>query len=395
MPITVANFLHAHGFSGHPFATTNAERETELLPSFFVPGESFDWLIGDQARPASLILFAPQGYGKTAYRVELARQLSQRRDHTALVVTIDDFAPLMRDGAEVISLDNYIKLIRRLTLETLDRQIEHSAVRQALVAQNPALAAQLFGLLQLFAPRRTIGRSPPPHADRYAQAVQEEAFGPREWLRELAQLAQAFSFASIYCLLDGLDELHELRTSPGHMARLLGPLLDAPGLLDECSFAFRFFIPHDVADELQRQQIGRLDRIPHRVLSWSDEQLLTMLARRLASFSRDGAPGAVGRVTSLRLICDTYVDADRLLIQAAESSPRRLIDLGRKLFEEHCRSAVSADARIPLETLSLVLRLPLDSTVPLSSRSVPPPPASVPPPPDASRGATTTEPASG
>lgn len=367
MPIAVDSFLRERGFSAHPFATTNAERETEVLPSFFVPGEAFEWLVGDPARPQSLILFAPQGFGKTSYRVELARQVSQRREHTALVVTLDDFTPLVRNELEKITLDSHITLIRRLTLEALDTQIERSTVRRAQFQREPTARALLFGLLQLYAPRRVIGRGVPPEAEAFGRALQAEAPGPREVLRDLVSLAHSAGFSSIYCLFDGLDELHELRDNADNMFRLLSPLLDAPGLLDECAFAFRFFIPHAVADEMKRLGIGRLDRIPNRVLSWSEEQLLEMLARRLQSFSRSSEASSFSRVTAFRDLCAASFDVDRVLVRAAGSSPRRLIDLARTIIEEHCLSVNSPDVLITAQTVAAVSNQPLPN--PYSSTS--------------------------
>lgn len=363
MPITVESFLRAQGFTANPFATTNAERELELLPAFFVPGESFDWLLGDPATPQSLILFAPQGCGKTCYRVELARRVSQRREHPALVVTVDDLAPLLRQGVGAVTLDQHIELIRRLTLDALDAHLSRAGASQGLMEREPETFAFFFGLLQLFRPRRTIGRTAPPNAEVYARAMQAEDPGPREWLRELAGLARAAGFSSIYCLYDGLDELQLLRDNPDNLFRLLGPLLDAPGLLDECSFAFRFFIPHTVADEMRRLRIGRLDRIPHKVLSWSDDQLMLMLARRLASYSRNEQASAYSRVTAFRDLCAVSFDVDRLLVQTAASSPRRLIDCARQLVEAHCLTASSSATLIDETTISRVLALPTTSSL--------------------------------
>ena len=84
MPISIDAYLKAQGFSAHPFATTNAEREVAVLPSFFIRVPWFDWLVGNPAQPESVILFAPQGYGKTSHRLEVARRASQRRRAPAL-----------------------------------------------------------------------------------------------------------------------------------------------------------------------------------------------------------------------------------------------------------------------------------------------------------------------
>src|SRR5215207_2992611 len=170
MPISLDSYLKAQGFTAHPFATTNAEREASVLPSFFVRVSWFDWLIGSTSQPESVILFAPQGYGKTSHRMETARRAGKRRDAPALVITISDFSTLLSQGVEHVTLDAYLTLIRRLTLEALDTQLGLAAQRRARLDQEPGAAAYLYALMQLYAPRRIIGRAPPPGADDFVQA---------------------------------------------------------------------------------------------------------------------------------------------------------------------------------------------------------------------------------
>src|SRR5262249_51811173 len=112
MPISIDSYLEAQGFSAHPFATTSAEHEAAVLPSFFVRVDWFEWLVGNPAQPESVILFAPQGYGKTSHRLEVARRAGERRDIPALVVTLTDFSPLLETSVERVLLDSYVALIR-------------------------------------------------------------------------------------------------------------------------------------------------------------------------------------------------------------------------------------------------------------------------------------------
>jgi hypothetical protein len=55
------------GFSGHPFAKTNADEEPNLK-DYFVPPAYFDAIIGDSRTPTSSVVLAPRGAGKTAQR---------------------------------------------------------------------------------------------------------------------------------------------------------------------------------------------------------------------------------------------------------------------------------------------------------------------------------------
>ncbi|NTU79861.1 MAG: helix-turn-helix domain-containing protein, partial [Chloroflexales bacterium] len=161
------------------------------------------------------------------------------------------------------------------------------------------------------------------------------------WLRTLADLAQAAGFASVYCLLDGLDELQETRDDPQRLFSLLRPLLDAPGMLQECGFAFRFFLPQYIEAPMHAANVGRLDRVPSHSLVWAEEDLVKMLQERLRSFSRATASSSFVRVDSFRTLCAPSYDVDRLLVARSGCAPRPMLNLARMIFEEHCRIATS------------------------------------------------------
>lgn len=372
MAISVRAYLEAQGFSEHPFETTSAERESATLPSFFVRGEHFDWLVGDPARPESRILFAPRGYGKTSHRVELGRSVAQRREAAALVVTIDDPAPLLEaqptGGAAGARLGAHLTLIRRRTLEALDKQLLRP-VRQARFAEDPLARARLFALTRLYAPRTVWGREAPPGADAYAAAVQAEQRGPKEWLKELSELVALAGFASVYCLFDCFDELEETSGEPAAIFELVRPLLENPGLLHECAFAFRFFLPYSLEAYLKEHSKGRLDRTPSRTLTWSEQQLRAMLGNRLVAYSRLDAASSFARVRSFSDLCAEAFDADQLLVQAGEGSPRTLITRARTIIEEHCRLANSVEERIARSVFTAVCGPATQSTLIAADRA--------------------------
>jgi DNA-binding winged helix-turn-helix (wHTH) protein len=139
------------------------------------------------------------------------------------------------------------------------------------------------------------------------------------------------------------------------MFQLLSPLLDTPGLLQGCGFAFKFFLPLQLQQPMLEHQIGRLDRIPQRVLSWNRRQLVTMLSQRLSSYSRISETSSISTVNSFRELCDVDFDPDELLAHAAQSSPRRLLDLGRAILEVHCERVDGIDTQITADTIQDVL----------------------------------------
>lgn len=356
MGIGFNTYLQARGFHANPFATTNAEQEIETLPSFFVRVTWFDQLVGDPRDPQSLILFAPQGYGKTSHRLEVARIVRERRDAPALIVTLNDFSLLLQDGIDHVTLSTYVHIIRRLTLEALDTYLQTNTQRQLKLQSEPLLFTRFCALLQLYAPLRLIGKQIPDGMESLVSAFERVTLGSKEWMQELSQLARQANCASVYVLLDGIDELQETRSSPENMGKLLRPLLEAPGLLQECGFAFKFFLPQELEEILIRMRIGRMDRIPARSLIWTSQQLLDMLSQRLNSYSLITATAPIGQINRFQDLCETSDrDVDKYLVEAARLSPRRLIDLARQIVEAHCMLASSVEESIRLTTIDAVL----------------------------------------
>lgn len=347
-------YLQAKGFSAHPFATTNAEEETDDLPSFFIRAAWFDQLVGDPKYPSSTILYAPQGYGKTSHRLEVARIASEpSREHRALVVVLDDVHVLLR---EPVTIETYIRIIRRKTIDILKKQL--SPERLALLKQQDEMTLlRLEAFSRLYTPLQVRSSAEPGEiVAQMMQEYQQNDPGPREWLKEeLYPLVKLMGFASVYVLLDGLDESQATRDNTNVALQLLRPLLDAPGLLQGCGFAFKFFLPLSLKQPMQEQHIGRLDRIPQRLLSWSEAQLVDMLSQRLSNYSRVSETSAVGTVNSFRELCDVDFDPDILLAQAAQSSPRKLLDLAREILDLHCTTMDDADSQITGDTIRTVL----------------------------------------
>lgn len=351
MPVAIKDYFEYHGFMSNPFATTNAEQEAQHLPAFFVHIDWFDWLVGDPRNPQSLILFAPQGYGKTSHRIEVGRLAGERQTAPALVITLNDVGFLLQTEHDQITVNSYLEIIRRKTLEALKPHFVRLIQQRAPDEDDAWLrfAALLHWLVPLYA--RDV---PSDGTSALIKAFQQTPWSPMEWLKGLSALAGHVGFASIYILMDGLDESHLTKNSPTAMLNLLAPLLDAPNLLQECNVAFKFFLPHMLKEHLQQHAIGRLDRIPHRSLVWQDEHLLDMLSRRLMSYSMSETR-PMRRVDSFQSLCDVDFDVDLRLVQAAHSSPRVLIDLAQKIVEQHCAYATHVQDLISAATINAVL----------------------------------------
>jgi hypothetical protein len=95
-----------------------------------------------------------------------------------------------------------------------------------------------------------------------------------------------------------------------------------------------------------------------------------MLSRRLVSYSLLNETNHIVAVQTLGDLCENGFDIDSALIDAAQTSPRRLLDLAQRLIEQHCRDARMPDQLIGEQTIRRVLAevgqasTPLAATVP-------------------------------
>jgi hypothetical protein len=355
MPVRLEEFLAAKGFHADPFASTSAELEAETLPGLFVEGAWFDWLVGDPCAPQSTILFAPPGYGKTSHRMEVARRVGEGRPDPALIVIFNDVFHLVHPTRA--DLPRYLGMIRRLTLQRLDAELRQRPAAQAALDANPDAAARAYAFWKLYAPLCLAGRERPAAAAFYEASLPQHEHSPREILSALAALAEQAGYASVYLLLDGFDELTETRKNPQLIIDLLNPLIDNPGLLQECRYAFKFFLPNLIEHAVYDQAVGRLDRIPSRTLSYSEDELCRILARRLQHYSRYSAVSRAARVELFQDLCDhaTPLAVDQHMARHASGSPRALLNLARDILHQHCMQTDSAERPIAATVVAAVL----------------------------------------
>lgn len=379
MAITVEEFLRDKGFrpDANPFQWTNAEQEQKDLPGYFVEVPWFAELFGDPSKPESLILFAPQGYGKSSHRLQIA-QLASRRKQAPLVVTFTSFDLLFDNDRADDSSERYLALIQEATLEGLMDELQHSKRDASALAENTRL--QLHALLIVAAPalayQNQIYETPP--LEPIVQSLRARRFSLKAGLQLLSGLVRAAGFASVYFLIDGIDETPHTRRDPLRAARLLSPLLDAPGALQECGFAFKFFLPANLEPVMREQHIGRLDRLPVFVLAWSDAELLRMLHLRIEAYSRDSAH-TQSVVRSFQDLCEPELSTvDQALVRAAQGSPRRMIDLAREIVSLHCQQAATADSLISRQVVQRVLAAGNQEPVPALTTVAEPPASTLP-----------------
>lgn len=104
-------WLQQIGFeNGNPFATHEADLESRLLPEFFVDAGPFEQIWGSGTRERNILIFAPHGGGKSAYRLMVQSQcwpLSDRLNMLGvLYLPPDPVLEKLRHGAPIHTSDH-------------------------------------------------------------------------------------------------------------------------------------------------------------------------------------------------------------------------------------------------------------------------------------------------
>ncbi len=347
-------FLWDKGFIQDPFVPHRAREgnEEELLSSIFMMVNGFDAFIGDPAMPQTHILCAPRGHGKTSHLLQVKKSVLTRSAR-ALVVELTDFNYILKDGLEHVTIYRYIEIIRKKVIEEINSQIhQHPAYLQKL-EHSPYYDAFCTWLTCYSAEAAWQSRRHVREQDIIAHNQEANSYGPEIWLEKLAAFAKAAGFASVYVLVDGVDETAqttlENNKSLDIMVKMLLPLLASQGLMHGRGFAFKFFIPTYLHTHMKEQHVCRLDCYNSFELTWTPTDLERILNMRLSYASEGG-------ISSFLMLCDEECEEDFQAIIQAASFPYRLIEWLDKVINLHCTTVTDVDENISAETLQTVLQ---------------------------------------
>ena len=366
-----SEFMGRLGLHSNPFQTTNADEEPRL-DQYFVAPPYFRSVYGDPANPASCMVFAPRGGGKSAQRkmVEMTAPTE-----TVLCITYDTFRRV--GGGRLVEMtlsEHLFNTVRagvvgiltwlgenKAALDRLDKNEREALRALALAVLSSATRAELQEALRAL---RNLSDTAKELWNEHSwilggvlasinvatggpggvlpmalvdHAVEEE---PGQRLDLLGRIATKLGLQSVYVLIDRVDETRETTTHPASAYEMVAPLMHELRLLELRPFAFKFFLPDDLLP-LYQSAGARSDRIRVYQASWANEELERMIGRRLAAHSD-------GRVSSVReLLESSEGSADRLVNLAlwfAQRSPRDLIRIWGRVVDEQLRSAASSSA---------------------------------------------------
>jgi hypothetical protein len=365
--VTLYDFLANFGFEADPFESTNAETE-ERLQAYFVPPPFFTSILGDPDTPASQIVFAPRGSGKTAQR-RMIESYSETADFVC--ITYDHFDMPPGFTVDTADLNYHLNQLCRLLVLAILAHLEEQPWQADMLTeqQRQLLKYDVTRFLGSLSPQefQEAVRSIKSLGDRagdlwrkyggpLAVALQallnkaglEGVNIPAEIAAEvkrdetlryhfetLLAMLVTLGYRSTYILVDKVDETFITASdaeSTFYLIRAL--LLDLP-TLEMFACGFKFFLWDHIATAYLDQG-GRPDRVQVFRLSWSVSELQNMLEQRLSAFSN-----ATVRTLDSLMCADVNLDVDLLVAYLAFGSPRDVIRLAKTIVDEQLRLSSS------------------------------------------------------
>lgn len=347
--LTVPPFFH---YYVQPFTAPDGRR---LLHALRQPGWS--------------LVFGERGSGKSTLRLNLEAEIRRQPGRTLVVSCsfnqdVEPSEAYWSWLAQTLALDLFIQLVEQFnplnpptpeqsaswrTILTLGgRPLERLARRflEALKASEPR---GVLGLGDIWASvdRSDVSSRPALiYVERYPQLMDvlsdalhaargAQALCGRVAFQAGLRMAQLWGYQQIFLLVDNVDA----RERPVEaMLDLLRPLLQMPPDWQEYNLSGKLFLPLELKPYLSA------DLLPKSVfdvtIQWDEDGLRALVERRFR------AAGARYRGFDDLAGPDLEGQLDRLLIQAAEGSPRRLLETISRLLDAHASRDPEAGDRL-------------------------------------------------
>jgi hypothetical protein len=353
------NIYQNLGFSQDPFAYTNADQE-ENLEDYFIPPPYYESIQGDYNSPASHIVLAPRGSGKTAQRrmIEI-----WSKDKPVLCVTYDRFELGNSQNLNDVTLNYHLKNIIQKTLlnlviwlaeypDTTKNFTKDEKKNLSILCYNylgDVTGAKVSEVINdIKSVTEKIKKYWNEHVgilDSLLNFILKKYDLPELDLPELKQeekklsqsykfqlelifeLSKKLGFKAIYILIDKVDETHLTTNDSQATFRLIEPLIKDLETHSIKGYAFKYFLWDKIYDYLLKS--GRPDRITIHSLIWSRDRLLNMLSNRLKAFSDD-------KIKTLESIFENEnkVTSDDAVTILSWRSPRNVIRICQEIISE-------------------------------------------------------------
>ena len=384
--LDLQSWLQEVGFVAHPFEQLAADQTFDIdIEAYFEPFPFFEEII----KPKCTFLFLNRGMGKSTSRVILEKRCedSLKTDQAILAVPYIDFHELIKKEGEVTLEDHIQAILRQAVPKLYDVIIETRRGRlvQGLPEEykkdlawfvqkysqrlNPrSVARQIYRIQGLSEEERKellkavtkvgtqalteVAKSMLPGVQLLAGVADVLAgiqlsddddlkqiyhHSPLDLMARFAEIAEALDMKHIYILVDRVDEYAQIHQFP-KAANMLKSLVEAIPLLEMSPYAFKFFLPLELRDDLTQHL--RSDRFDVYTYHWHKKDLGTLLETRLAAFYDDKIQGEE-RISFLRLFESEankrVPDIVEEILEYANASPRNLLKLAKTIIDEHTR----------------------------------------------------------
>lgn len=276
MALNIASFLGSYGFVENPFVLTNADEEPSLQ-AYFVPPPYFPSVIGSPTKPKSSVVFAPRGGGKTAQKVMIEKKAVEEKltNNSFVCITYDSFIFPDRFKPADATTEWHLTNITRLLLVAVLVHIQNLHFQGLLSDREKAVLAKtarnfLSDLSEAeFASTLNAIRSPlgklSDFYDRHKGPVLalinavSSKFGlgsvadlvkdrdikkPTivEYIQTLLGICKTVGFASVYVLVDRIDEASITQGDSKNSFKFIESLLSDLHVLEIPDLAFKFFL---------------------------------------------------------------------------------------------------------------------------------------------------------
>ena len=358
--LSLEDWLRKVGFqAGNPFARKQADEEGDALQIYFVEHPAYN-VLRDLERPRSVILHAPRGAGKSTARRMFEEYCAINAAWLRpLVVPLMNWTWTLETGRPInqISLREYLEELFRQIVVAVTHNLDQININKI---HNQEMAGYWNWLCCTYGQYLR-----PSEQKRLVEAglinsVDCAELAPYNLLRfpldrrllTLSHMIQALGFGTCYILIDRVDEFIATVANWQLGADLLTPFVANLPMVETPGLVLRCFVPSEVIDILQDRRLLRTDRIQCVPVTWSgpdgQKRLLEMLQRRLQAFSNDNIKSLSSLAPDLRAL-------DKQLVEAAQESPRQLLNLGDLLLNICAQHADDDNLLIRSEYLEIAL----------------------------------------
>lgn len=369
------------GFEGNPFSNFSAEEEKTYLKEIYEKPRYYQTLLTEVSEGNSRYLFGERGIGKSALMYYLMEDLRQKNVFSILIDEYDGI-PLKNNGGSFLNQveQNIItklgvellcekKRIKKLDKDERDKlaflinvffkTLGKTRIKQLYeeVSQTKKINfyKKIFNSflikpinIVLSGASNVVGSTISkalglPLIDNniiYQQFISEmsESQELRELeqmdykdlkviLRETARLIEKLGYSKLVVFFDKIDEYKKLHSRIDAIADFLEDITTDTSLIYSSEFGFDFLLWNKLKEKMKEKQV-RFDKSRPIDINWSVDELKSILAKRLAYFSPR-------RNIQLKdIVEEQHLEQ---IIQMASGSPRQLIMLLARIYEEQAK----------------------------------------------------------